>query len=204
MNDEEFVEEVTARLDDLKGVPSQSLFDLVTREGVCMWVDLNIEEPTWSGDNTVTDRELAANICRGCSVADESLELEFRAPRFTSLGPGVSAFESGAEVLGRIGFPRGRQDLRGLRAGLAQRAHPQASRADDGAGRWATAGRAHRLAGAHRHRRRLCRPAGADTSGPPGESATSPSRSPRRGARTSSAPHRRPSTTFSALSGRTS
>jgi WhiB family redox-sensing transcriptional regulator len=86
MNDEEFVEEVTARLDDLKGVPSQSLFDLVTREGVCMWVDLSIEEPTWSGDNAVTDRELAANICGGCSVADECLELEFRSTGFTTLG----------------------------------------------------------------------------------------------------------------------
>jgi WhiB family redox-sensing transcriptional regulator len=85
MNDEEFFEEVTARLDDLEGSPTESLFDLVTREGACMWVDLSIEEPTWTGDKT-TDRELAANICGGCTVADECLELEFRSTGFTTLG----------------------------------------------------------------------------------------------------------------------
>jgi WhiB family transcriptional regulator, redox-sensing transcriptional regulator len=85
MNDEEFFEEVAARLDDLEGVPIGTLFDLVTREGACMWIHVGTEEPTWTGDKA-TDRELAANICAGCPVADECLELEFRAGGFTTLG----------------------------------------------------------------------------------------------------------------------
>lgn len=85
MNDEEFFEEVTTRLDDLEGVPIGTLFDLVTREGACMWIDVGTEEPTWMGDKAA-DRELAANICAGCPVTDECLELEFRAAGFTTLG----------------------------------------------------------------------------------------------------------------------
>jgi WhiB family transcriptional regulator, redox-sensing transcriptional regulator len=85
MNDEELVEEVAARLDDLAGTPIRTLFDLVTSEGVCMWIDVGTEEPTSMGDK-VTDRELAATICAGCSVADECLELEFRTAGFTTLG----------------------------------------------------------------------------------------------------------------------
>lgn len=85
MNDEEFVEEVAARLDDLEGAPIGTLFALVTREGACMWIDVDTEEPMSMGDK-VTDRELAANICAGCAVADECLELEFRAAGFTTVG----------------------------------------------------------------------------------------------------------------------
>ncbi|MGB6162863.1 MAG: WhiB family transcriptional regulator [Pseudonocardiaceae bacterium] len=85
MNDEEFVEEVAARLDDLAGTPISTLFDLATGEGACMWIQAGSEEPTWMDDKT-TDRELAATICAGCSVADECLELEFRTAGFTTLG----------------------------------------------------------------------------------------------------------------------
>lgn len=85
MNDEEFFEEVAARLDDLEGAPIVTLSDLVTREGACMWIDVGTEKPTWMDDKT-TDRELAANICAGCPVADECLELEFRTAGFTTLG----------------------------------------------------------------------------------------------------------------------
>lgn len=85
MNDEEIFEEVAARLDDLEGAPIVTLSDLVMREGACMWINLGTEEPTWMGDEA-TDRELAANICAGCSVPDECLELEFRTAGFTTLG----------------------------------------------------------------------------------------------------------------------
>lgn len=50
-----------------------------------MWIDVGTEKPTWMDDKT-TDRELAANICAGCPVADECLELEFRTAGFTTLG----------------------------------------------------------------------------------------------------------------------
>ncbi|MDQ3763610.1 MAG: WhiB family transcriptional regulator [Actinomycetota bacterium] len=85
MNDEEFFEEVTARLDDLQEVPTGTLFDLVTREGACMWIDIGTEEPMCTG-NEASDRELAANICAGCLVPNECLELEFRTAGFTTLG----------------------------------------------------------------------------------------------------------------------
>ena len=85
MNDEEFFEEVASRLDDLKEAPTGILFELVTREGACMWVDVGNASPMWTGDKA-TDRELAATICAGCPMADECLELEFRTAGLTTLG----------------------------------------------------------------------------------------------------------------------
>ena len=85
MNDEESFEEVAARLDDLEGVPIETLFDLVTREGGCMWIHVGITEPMWTSV-TASDRELAVHICAACLVADECLELEFRTAGFTTLG----------------------------------------------------------------------------------------------------------------------
>lgn len=85
MNDEEFFEEIAARLDHLEGVPTGTLIDLVRREGACMWIDVGPEEPMWTGDN-VTDRELAAKICAGCPVVEECLELEFRTTGLITLG----------------------------------------------------------------------------------------------------------------------
>jgi WhiB family redox-sensing transcriptional regulator len=83
--EEEVFEEVAARLDDLQGAPIETLFDVVTRDGACMSIDVGTEEPTCTG-NTATDREFAAVICGGCPVADECLELEFRTAGFTTLG----------------------------------------------------------------------------------------------------------------------
>nr|WP_307868879.1 WhiB family transcriptional regulator [Umezawaea beigongshangensis] len=40
-----------------------------------MWV--LADEPSWA-DEDMTDRELAARMCAGCSVRDECLELELR------------------------------------------------------------------------------------------------------------------------------
>ena len=85
MNNEEFFQEVAARLDDVEGVPIGQLSDLVRREGACMWIGVGADEPMWMGDK-ITDRELAAIICAGCPVADECLELEFRTDGFISLG----------------------------------------------------------------------------------------------------------------------
>jgi WhiB family transcriptional regulator, redox-sensing transcriptional regulator len=85
MNDEESFDEIAARLDELEGVPIGALFGLVTHEGSCMSIDVGTDEPMSRGDKA-TDRELAANICAGCPVPDECLELEFRAAGFTTLG----------------------------------------------------------------------------------------------------------------------
>jgi WhiB family transcriptional regulator, redox-sensing transcriptional regulator len=85
MNDEKSFEDIAARLDDLEEVPIETLFDLVTREGTCMWIDAGIKEPMWMGVKA-SDRELAVHICAGCLVTDECLELEFRTAGFTTLG----------------------------------------------------------------------------------------------------------------------
>ena len=87
-NDEEIFEEVAARLDDLEGAPIVTLFDLVTREGPCMWIDGGTEEPTWTGEKA-TDRELAATLCAGCLVADECWNWSSARPGSPPSGCGV-------------------------------------------------------------------------------------------------------------------
>jgi WhiB family transcriptional regulator, redox-sensing transcriptional regulator len=57
----------------------------VTREGTCAWLYANDLEPTWAGEE-LTDRELAARICAGCSVRLACLELELRTSGDHSLG----------------------------------------------------------------------------------------------------------------------
>ena len=85
MNDEEFLEEVAARLDDLVGAPIETLFDLVAR-GRLVPVDPRRHRGADVDSDKATDREWAAKICAGCPVADECLELEFRTAGFTTLG----------------------------------------------------------------------------------------------------------------------
>lgn len=86
MNDkDEFYADIAARLDDMEVVPTGVLFDVVTRDGACMWLTTGPEEPEWTG-NDATDREVAARICAGCGVRDECLELEFRTTGFATLG----------------------------------------------------------------------------------------------------------------------
>jgi WhiB family redox-sensing transcriptional regulator len=85
MSDEEFFEEIAARLDDFKEVPIGTLLHLVTRDGTCMWIDVGIGKPMWT-ESKATDRDLAAHICAGCPVVDECLELDFRTAGTTTLG----------------------------------------------------------------------------------------------------------------------
>ncbi|GDY33273.1 WhiB family transcriptional regulator [Gandjariella thermophila] len=65
------------RLDRLRWVPRAVLAEIVRRDGMCMWVRAYGDEPPWQ-DEPLTDRELAALLCAGCSVQDECLELELR------------------------------------------------------------------------------------------------------------------------------
>jgi WhiB family redox-sensing transcriptional regulator len=69
------------RLDRLRWVPSDVLTDVVTSEGVCMWLSTGDEPP-----DARTDYELAKLLCGGCPVQDECLELELRTAGTATVG----------------------------------------------------------------------------------------------------------------------
>jgi WhiB family transcriptional regulator, redox-sensing transcriptional regulator len=75
--DSHYFNMVAADLDRYAKVPDNVLMEIVTTDGVCMWLVVNDEEPEWTGDD-VTDREAAAQICAGCPVRRQCLELELR------------------------------------------------------------------------------------------------------------------------------
>ncbi len=83
--DERFFKGVSARLDHLERVPTEALFDLVTRNGLCFWAFDRTDMPELSGEDT-PDRELAGRMCAGCPVIDECLELELRTHRQDTIG----------------------------------------------------------------------------------------------------------------------
>jgi WhiB family redox-sensing transcriptional regulator len=85
VNRDDYLERLAAELDRYAAVPDDVLLEIVTRDGACMWLYANEEEPDWSGDD-LTDRELAACICANCSVRLECLELELRMAGANTLG----------------------------------------------------------------------------------------------------------------------
>lgn len=78
-------EELAARLDRFEHVPDGVLLDIVSGEGTCTWFYANDLEPEWINDD-LTDRELAARICAGCTARWACLELELRTNGGQSLG----------------------------------------------------------------------------------------------------------------------
>ena len=68
--------EIAGRLGRLRQAPAAVLATLVRRDGACMR-PLTGAEPAWR-DAHLTDRDLAAELCRGCPVQDPCLELELR------------------------------------------------------------------------------------------------------------------------------
>lgn len=75
MNGERFAERL-AWLARLAAVPSALLGAIVRRDGACMYATAEIE-PGWRNAH-LTDAALAAELCAGCLVQDECLELELR------------------------------------------------------------------------------------------------------------------------------
>lgn len=68
---------LAVELDRYANVPNDVLTDIVQRDGSCMWVYTSGEIPEWTGDD-LTDRELAAKVCAGCTARLACLELELR------------------------------------------------------------------------------------------------------------------------------
>lgn len=80
-----YFEELAARLDRFAQVPDDVLWDIVTGEGACMTLYASGLEPEWTNVD-LTDRELAARICAGCTARWACLELELRTHGGRSLG----------------------------------------------------------------------------------------------------------------------
>jgi WhiB family redox-sensing transcriptional regulator len=85
VNPDDFFQEIAAGLDEFEHVPDDVLWEIVTRDGSCMWLYQLDLEPEWTG-NARTDRELAAQVCAECSVRRECLELELRTSGDRPLG----------------------------------------------------------------------------------------------------------------------
>ncbi len=64
------------QLDHLRWASSDSLTEIVRSHGACMQL-IPSEEPPWL-DEPQSDRNLAAQLCAGCPVQEECLELELR------------------------------------------------------------------------------------------------------------------------------
>lgn len=73
------------RLDRLRWVPRAVLAEIVQRDGACMWPSSAEEQPP-GHDRPLTDAELAEQLCAGCPVQDECLELELRTAGEHTLG----------------------------------------------------------------------------------------------------------------------
>lgn len=78
-------DELAAALDRYAQVPDDVLCEVVTRDGLCFWAFDRNEMPELTGEDE-PDRELAAQMCAGCPVIRECLELELRAAGADTVG----------------------------------------------------------------------------------------------------------------------
>lgn len=85
VNPDDFFQRVAARLDRFELVPDGVLSQVVTSDGACMLLYRLDLEPEWTGD-VLTDRELAARICAGCTVREQCLELDLRTSGSDTVG----------------------------------------------------------------------------------------------------------------------
>lgn len=69
--------DIATSLDHLAAVPDDVLAEIVTRDGLCLWVFTHGDPPALTGNDTA-DRELAARLCQRCQVQNECLEWELR------------------------------------------------------------------------------------------------------------------------------
>jgi WhiB family transcriptional regulator, redox-sensing transcriptional regulator len=78
-------DEITARLDRWRQVPTEVLTTVVVRRGLCLWGLWPEQEPDWD-EVAPSDRELATRLCAGCPVIDQCLELELRTAGMCTTG----------------------------------------------------------------------------------------------------------------------
>jgi WhiB family redox-sensing transcriptional regulator len=94
-------EAVAARLDRWQPVPTEVLRDVVMRRGLCLWGLYPAEEPDWDGC-APSDRCLAAQLCAGCPVIDQCLELDLRIAGACTTGVWGALAEDDRRALHRV------------------------------------------------------------------------------------------------------
>ncbi|MGH3697023.1 MAG: WhiB family transcriptional regulator [Pseudonocardiaceae bacterium] len=76
---------MAAQLDRLHKVPTEVLTTVVVRRGLCLWGLWPAVLPDWE-DCAPSDRALAQQLCKGCPVIDQCLELELRVAGASTTG----------------------------------------------------------------------------------------------------------------------
>jgi WhiB family redox-sensing transcriptional regulator len=97
---------LAAGLDRWWEVPTEVLRDVVMRRGLCLWGLWPAQEPDWDAPS---DRELAAQLCEGCPVIDQCLELDLRTAGACTTGAWGALPEDDRRALLRV-WQRHRQD----------------------------------------------------------------------------------------------
>lgn len=76
--DDNHLREIAIRLDRLREVPTDVLAEIVQNGCVCQWVLVTEIDPPEPNSKEKADRELAEQLCLGCTTHDACLELELR------------------------------------------------------------------------------------------------------------------------------
>lgn len=116
MNPEDHWETLAAELDRYADVPDEVLLELVTRDGACMALFAEDSAPEFTG-RTESDRELAAQICAGCPVRRECLELELRTAGEFTLGVWGALNEEDRRAVYPVWLARRRRTERDMNGG---------------------------------------------------------------------------------------
>lgn len=86
MNHDDRLHEIVTRLEPLMLVPTDVLVEIVRQGCVCQWVLVTDAEPPEPTSKESADRELAEQLCLGCTAHDACLELELRLYGADTLG----------------------------------------------------------------------------------------------------------------------
>jgi WhiB family transcriptional regulator, redox-sensing transcriptional regulator len=104
-------EVMAAGLDRWQRVPLEVLRDVVMRRGLCLWGLWPEAEPDWD-DCAPCDRRLAEQLCAGCPVIDQCLELDLRTAGSCTTGVWGALPEDDRRALYRVWQRRRQQQDR--------------------------------------------------------------------------------------------
>jgi WhiB family redox-sensing transcriptional regulator len=96
------------RLDRLDKVPTDVLTSVVALNGLCLLDLWTEEEPDWD-DCAPSDRALAQQLCQGCPVIDQCLELKLRTAGANTTGVWGATCDGDRRALHRVWRQRRQQ-----------------------------------------------------------------------------------------------